>query len=146
MPPQWNSDIPIRELHLPAATSSTPSGTLASRSLAGQVYAAKLRPPQFCRFNSATASPGFFLASSAGNGLITINPPSGPNIVNAQGVNDNGLVVGFYVSTDGQDHGFITRVSSAQNGSLSGTGVADPAIPNVAGEPGPRLFSPRFSE
>jgi len=88
------------------------------------------------QFNSATASPGFFLANSAGNGLITINPPSGPNIVNAQGVNDNGLVVGFYVGTDGQDHGFITRVSSAQNGSLSGTGVADPAIPNVAGEPG----------
>ena len=87
------------------------------------------------QFTSGAASPGFFLASSAGNGLITINAPSGPNIVNAQGVNDNGLLVGFYVGTDGQDHGFV-NASFAGNGRLSGTAAADPRIPNVPGEPG----------
>ena len=88
------------------------------------------------QFDSGDATPGFFLASSAGNGLITINAPSGPDVVNAQGVNNLALVVGFYVGTDGQDHGFMTNVSSARNGSLSGTPVADPTIPNVPGEPG----------
>ncbi len=80
--------------------------------------------------------PGFFLSSQPGNGLITINAPSGPNSVNAQGVNNNGLIVGFYVGTDGQDHGFKANASAARSGNLTGTAIADPTIPNVVGEPG----------
>jgi hypothetical protein len=88
------------------------------------------------QYNVGSETPGFFLASNGGNGLITINAPSGPNVVNAQGVNDNGLVVGFYLGTDGQDHGFQTNVSAAQNGNITATPLADPRIPKVPGEPG----------
>ena len=56
-------------------------------------------------------------------------------MVNAQGINNHGLVVGFYVGTDGQDHGF-TANERARDGELTGTAVADPTIPTVPGEPG----------
>jgi PEP-CTERM motif-containing protein len=82
------------------------------------------------QFTSGTAMPGFYIAN------VTVNAPSGPNTVNAQGVNNNGLIVGFYVGTDGQDHGFIAPVGNAMNGKLTGTPVADPMIPPVPGEPG----------
>jgi hypothetical protein len=82
------------------------------------------------------AMPGFFVASSAANGLVIIDAPSGPNIVNAQGVNNQGMVAGFYVGVDGQYHGFTGNIANAQNGFLTGTAIADPTIPNVAGEPG----------
>ena len=67
---------------------------------------------------------------------IRIDAPSGPDIVNAQGINNFGLVVGFYVGTDGQDHGFIAHERDARFGELTGTAVADPTIPPVTGEPG----------
>ena len=51
--------------------------------------------------------PGFIRVNP--NTYITINAPSGPNVVNAQSINNNGLVVGFYVGTDGQDHGFMAN-------------------------------------
>jgi len=85
--------------------------------------------------SSGGQMPGFFL-SSLGGTFDTINAPSGPDTVNAQGINNNGLVVGFYVGTDGQDHGFDTHIQNANNGQLTGTAIADPTIPNVAGEPG----------
>jgi hypothetical protein len=81
----------------------------------------------------AASSPGFLLA---GGSLTTINAPSGPNTVFAQGINNNGLVVGFYVGTDGQDHGMTFLQSSAVNHMGTGTAIADPHIPPVAGEPG----------
>jgi hypothetical protein len=68
--------------------------------------------------------------------MITINAPSGPNTVNAQGINNKGLVVGFYLGTDGQVHGFMANARSARHGMITGTPVADPVIPPVAGEPG----------
>jgi hypothetical protein len=77
--------------------------------------------------------PGFI---QSGTTLTTINAPSGPNTVNAQGINNNGLVVGFYVGTDGNQHGFMANAGSASNGMLTGTPIADPTIPPVAGEPG----------
>ena len=80
--------------------------------------------------------PGFFLTNSSSQSFTTINAPAGPNLVNAQGVNNNGLIVGFYVGNDGQDHGFMGLVANAMNGSLTGIPIADPTIPNVAGEPG----------
>ncbi len=88
------------------------------------------------QFTSGNATPGFFVSNNAANGLLTINAPSGPNTVNAQGVNNKGLIAGFYLGTDGQDHGFTASTANARNGVLAGTPVADPIIPNVAGEPG----------
>jgi PEP-CTERM motif len=75
----------------------------------------------------AGTNPGFILN---GNTFTTINAPSGPEVVNAQGINDHGLIVGFYVGNDDQDHGFIAKASSAVNGSLTSTAVADPNVPN----------------
>jgi uncharacterized membrane protein len=80
------------------------------------------------------ATPGFIRVN--GKTFITINAPSGPNTVNAQGINNRGLVVGFYVGTDGQDHGFMASERAARNGMLTGTAIADPTIPTVPGEPG----------
>jgi hypothetical protein len=85
------------------------------------------------QYVTSTATPGFIRLQ--GNSFVTINAPSGPDTVNAQSVNNHGLIVGFYVGTDGQDHGFITHENGA-TGSLTGTPVADPAIPTVPGEPG----------
>jgi hypothetical protein len=87
------------------------------------------------QFVTSIATPGFILVHG-GKSLITINAPSGPNTVFAQGINNKGLVVGFYVGTDGQDHGFTASDRAAKNGTLTGTAVADPTIPAVPGEPG----------
>jgi len=88
------------------------------------------------QYTTAGTTPGFFISDSAGNNLVTINAPAGPDTVNAQGVNDNGLIVGFYLGTDGQVHGFMADVGTAMGGMLTGTPIADPAIPPVMGEPG----------
>jgi hypothetical protein len=86
------------------------------------------------QYNSnAGTTPGFILNGAA---VTTINAPSGPNFVDAQGINNSGLVVGFYVGTDDQDHGFIAKSSSAGNGVITGTPVADPTIPNIPQENG----------
>jgi hypothetical protein len=86
--------------------------------------------------NPAGQTPGFILRNRRSHAYTTINSPSGPNVVNAQGINDFGLVVGFYVGTDGQAHGFIANAARASQGVLTGTAIADPTIPPVAGEPG----------
>jgi probable HAF family extracellular repeat protein len=86
------------------------------------------------QFVTSTATPGFIQVD--GKSFVTINAPSGPNTVNAQGINDKGLVVGFFVGTDGQDHGFLVDAQGVKNGTLTGTAIADPTIPPVAGEPG----------
>ncbi len=89
------------------------------------------------QFMSGALTPGFVLPSIGSNSFITINAPVGPDVVNPQGINNNGLVVGFYLGTDGQTHGFTTSVAGVTPGqSVTGTAVADPIIPNVAGEPG----------
>jgi PEP-CTERM motif len=85
---------------------------------------------------TSAGSPGFVLN---GDNLITINAPNGAtnNVVNAQGINNNGLVVGFYLGNDGVNvHAFMGNVSSAVGGVLTGTAIADPTIPPVNGEPG----------
>ena len=56
--------------------------------------------------------------------------------MNAQGINNNGLIVGFYLGNDGQVHGFDANIANASGGTLVGTAIADPTIPNVQGEPG----------
>jgi len=86
------------------------------------------------QYTDGGKTPGFILPNP--REAIRIDAPSGPDIVNAQGINNQGLVVGFYVGTDGQDHGFIAHGRDARFGQLTGTPVADPTIPAVAGEPG----------
>ncbi len=81
-------------------------------------------------------TPGFYISNSAGQNFTEIDAPSGPDTVNAQGINDNGLIVVFYVGTDGQDHGFDAAIQNAHGGQLTGTAIADPTIPNLASEPG----------
>jgi hypothetical protein len=86
------------------------------------------------------ASPGFILSNAGNPVFTTVNAPSGPDIVFAQGISNNGHVAGFYVGIDGQDHGFITNMTGT--GTITGTAIADPIIPNVPGEPGATfLFS-----
>ncbi len=80
--------------------------------------------------------PGFYVTNQHGNGLVRIDSPSGPDTVNAQGINNHGQVVGFYVGTDGNQHGFTSNINNAQHGQITGTAIADPTVPNVAGEPG----------
>ena len=83
------------------------------------------------QYTSGMTTPGYVLN---GQTVTTINAPAGPNSVFAQGINNNGLVVGFYVGTDGQDHGFSFNLSSAVNHMGTGTAIADPTITPV--EPG----------
>lgn len=83
-----------------------------------------------------TQMPGFYITDSSGANFVRIDAPSGPDTVNAQSVNDRGQIVGFYVGTDGQDHGFMTNIAMARSGQLTGTAIADPTIPTVSGEPG----------
>ena len=80
--------------------------------------------------------PGFYATNGTSAAFVRIDAPSGPDIVNAQGVNNHAASVGFYIGTDGQDHGFMANLSNAKSGQLTGTAVADPSIPIVGGEPG----------
>src|SRR5579871_4955168 len=65
---------------------------------------------QFVR-NSTDTVPGFVLAN---NVFTILNPVANAVVVNAQGVNNNGIVTGFY-STDGQhQHGFFYNTSNNQ--------------------------------
>ena len=102
-------------------TSATAFGINDRDTIVGQVV-------------TANATPGFIRVNA--KSTITINAPSGPNVVNAQGINNQGLVVGFYVGTDGQVHGFKASQGGAKHGTLTATAIADPIIPAVAGEPG----------
>jgi hypothetical protein len=83
---------------------------------------------------TSTATPGFVRLNP--RSYITINAPSGPNMVNPQSINNHGQIVGFYFGTDGQDHGFMADVQGLRGGSITGTPIKDPTIPSVPGEPG----------
>ena len=104
-----------------AARRRRPSGSTTTGPIVGQ-YVIGNATPGFIRVNGKT--------------FITINAPSGPNVVNAQGINNKGLVVGFYDGTDGQVHGFIASQGATATARVTGTAIADPTIPNVPGEPG----------
>jgi hypothetical protein len=79
--------------------------------------------------------PGFI---KDGSTFTTVNAPSvaTSNVVNAQGINNNGLLVGFYLGNDGNVHGFMANSKDAVGGMLTGTAIMDPKIPSVPGEPG----------
>ena len=94
------------------------------------------------QLTEGVSTPGFYLASNASTSFTTILAPPGVGTedVNAQGINDNGLIVGFYVNTMGEDQGFDALISNAVGGVLTGTAIANPVIPmNVPGEPGATL-------
>jgi PEP-CTERM motif len=90
------------------------------------------------QFTSAANTPGFILPSSTSSTFTTVNAPGGvtSDVVNAQGINNNGLVVGFYLGNDGQVHGFTTIAPTSPGGSIAGTAVVDPTIPTIPAEPG----------
>jgi hypothetical protein len=41
------------------------------------------------QYTVGATTPGFYVSDSAGNNLTTINAPSGPDAVNAQGINNS---------------------------------------------------------
>src|SRR5271165_3283780 len=86
------------------------------------------------QYVTSTATPGFILVHG-GKSLITINQPTGvtSDVINAQGINNHGLVVGFYLGNDGQVHGF-TATAPRTPGTTTATAVTDPTITPV--EPG----------
>jgi hypothetical protein len=90
------------------------------------------------QYTAGANTPGFYLPNASSTSFTTLNEPIGitPDIVNAQGINNKGLIVGFYQGNDGQAHGFDAKIASASGGTLVGTAIADPTIPNVPGEPG----------
>jgi hypothetical protein len=57
----------------------------------------------------------YFPASQATLSFTTINQPAGvtADTINAQGINNNGRVVGFYLGNDGQVHGFTANTPAA---------------------------------
>ena len=90
------------------------------------------------QYTMGANTPGFYLPSASSTSFTTIDQPTGatPTVVNAQGVNNKGLIVGFYLGNDGQVHGFDANVANASSGTLVGTAIADPTIPSVPGESG----------
>ncbi len=89
------------------------------------------------QFTSGNNTPGFILPSSTSTTFTTINQPMGvtADAINAQGINNHGLVVGFYLGNDGQVHGFLAN-APVTPGTINGTAVADPMIPANPHEPG----------
>jgi hypothetical protein len=89
------------------------------------------------QFTSGNNTPGFILNSFNSTNFTTINQPVGvtPDVINAQGINNHALVVGFYLGNDGQVHGF-TANAPIMPGTITATAVADPTIPVNPGEPG----------
>jgi len=87
------------------------------------------------QFTSGNNTPGFILNSISSNTFTTINQPTGitSDVINAQGINNHGLVVGFYFGNDGQVHGF-TAIAPTTPGTITATAVTDPTIKPV--EPG----------
>jgi hypothetical protein len=93
------------------------------------------------QFNQGDLTPGFFLSSINSVAFTTINQPLGitNDVINAQGVNNNGLVVGFYLGNDDQVHGFKVNAANS-SGSITANAISDPVIPTVAGEPANTKF------
>ena len=89
------------------------------------------------QFTSGSNTPGFILGSNTATTFTTINQPAGvtSEAINAQGISNKGLVVGFYLGNDGQVHGFTANAPTSP-GDITATAVADPTIPMVPGEPG----------
>jgi probable HAF family extracellular repeat protein len=100
----------------PALPGFTASGTAFGVNNAGTIVG------QFTDNASGTA-PGFVDHNGA---FTTLNPVLNAVVTNAQGINNEGEVVGFY-STDGaHQHGFLFNTTTDQY-----TLLADPNVPNL---------------
>jgi uncharacterized membrane protein len=88
------------------------------------------------QYTTMSGMPGFVRLKNGT--FVTVNAPSGNNnnVVNAQGINNKGLLVGFYEGNDMNVHGFMVNTKGVTNGSLTGTPITDPTIPTVTGELG----------
>ena len=84
---------------------------------------------------AGSAAPGLILPDAAGTGFTTINAPSGPDIADAQGINNNGVVGSSHAGNDGPGHGFAANMPGTP-GTTGGTAIAERVIPNAPGEPG----------
>ncbi len=73
--------------------------------------------------SSTGTSPGFVYAAGA---YTPLNPVSNDQQVFAQGINNNGLVVGFYNTDGAHDHGFLYNTATS-----SYTLLADPNVSNL---------------
>lgn len=125
-----------------AAFYLSPGGTLELLSPAAPAIASGINDKgeivgQFTTPEEQT--PGFLLRSLK-SVPVTIYSPFILNIVNAQGINNFELIVGYYVGPDGQAHGFTAEASQEKKGVIMATAVPDPQIPNIPGEPGATLI------
>lgn len=77
---------------------------------------------QYTDSNTGT-SPGFVYTAGA---YTTLDPVSNAAQVFAQGINDNGLLVGFYNTDGAHDHGFLYNTMTS-----SYTLLADPVVANL---------------
>jgi len=101
---------------LPSVTSTTTAEAAFGINDHGTIVG------QYTDSNTGT-SPGFVFAKAA---FTTLNPVANDSQVFAQGINNNGLVVGFF-NTDGvHDHGFLFNTNSNSYNLL-----ADPVVPNL---------------
>jgi uncharacterized membrane protein len=85
-------------------------------------------------YSIGNAGPGFIRVNA--NRFITINPPSDSTDLNATGINNNGLVVGYYYYHVGPRYvtrGFLANEKSARNGAITATPIPDPTIPHELG-------------
>ncbi len=113
----------------------TPTSLLPSSDTPAMAFGINDKGMIVGQYTAGANTPGFI---DKGGTITTVNAPTGAttDIVNAQGINNNGLVVGFYVGNDGQYHGFTANAGAASGGSVTGTEVADPVIPSNPNEPG----------
>jgi hypothetical protein len=91
------------------------------------------------QFTSGANTPGFVVTAFNSSTFTTINQPTGvtSDVINAQGINNNGLVIGFYMGNDGNVHGFKVSVPTIGSpASVTATAINDPTIPTFPQEPG----------
>lgn len=117
---------------LPNGGSATP--LIANSNIPAMAFGINDKGMIVGQYTTGAGTPGFLLN---GTTITTINAPTGAtDVVNAQGINNDGLIVGFYLGNDGQVHGFTANAHAASNGSITGTAVSDPTIPSNPNEPG----------
>ncbi len=102
-----------------------PTGDVTSTTTAEAAFGINDQGAIVGQYTDSTTgnSPGFVFAKG---GFTTLNPVANDLQVFAQGINNNGLVVGFY-NTDGvHDHGFLFNTNTSTY-----TLLADPVVANL---------------
>ena len=91
----WGQSYQVTQLNSPLAktATTTPFGVNKAHSVVGN-YVPKSAP---------TTTVGFLYS---GGKYTVINPPSSDGFARANGINDSGLIVGDFGTSDGRFHGF----------------------------------------